>query len=113
MVTSEERRRTLRLVALLTVSLSEGTAHYVVDTENISEHGLCLCPKKLFPIGTHLHLVFGQPPELPSVTAQGIVRWFDGGKGVGVEFTSISQSDQQALREFVDSQSSSEGPSAP
>ena len=108
MSTSEERRRSPRLIAFLTVSLSEGTAHYVVDTENVSETGLCLCPKKLFPVGTHLHLVFGQPPELPSITAQGIVRWFDGGKGVGVEFTSISQNEQQALQRFVNSQTSAE-----
>ena len=104
MSTVEERRRVPRLVAFLTVSLSEGTAHYVVDTENISASGLCLCPKKLFPVGTRLHLVFGQPPELPSVTAQGTVRWFDDGKGVGVEFTAISPTDQQALQKFISSQ---------
>ncbi len=101
MSTVEERRSAPRLVAFLTVSLSEGTAHYVVDTENVSATGLCLCPRKLFPVGTHLHLVFGQPPELPSITAQGIVRWFDGGRGVGVEFTSISADEQQNLKKFV------------
>ena len=106
MSTSEERRRTPRLVAFLTVSLSEGTAHYVVDTENLSATGLCLCPKKLFPIGTHLHLVFGQPPELPTITAQGVVRWFDNDKGVGVEFTLITPEEQQALQRFVNSQTS-------
>lgn len=101
----EERKRAPRLMAILTVALSEGVAHYVVDTENLSETGLCLCPRKLFPVGTQLHLMFGQPPELPAVTAQGIVRWRDGGKGVGVEFTSISADDQQTLRRFVTSQS--------
>lgn len=105
MATIEERKRAPRLIAFLTVALSEGTAHYVVDTENVSESGLCLCPKKLFPVSTQLHLVFGQPPELPTISAQGTVRWFEGGKGVGVEFTSISPDDRQALRRFVDSQS--------
>jgi len=104
MPTIQERKRAPRLIAFLTVSLSEGAAHYVVDTENVSETGLCLCPKKLFPVGTHLHLVFGQPPELPSISAQGIVRWFEGGKGVGVEFSSISDGDRQALVKFIDSQ---------
>jgi hypothetical protein len=106
MPTIEKRERAPRLIAILTVALSQGTAHYVVDTENVSEAGLCLCPRNLFPVGTRLHLVFGQPPELPEMTAQGIVRWFEGGKGVGVEFTSISPDDHQALRRFVNSQSS-------
>ncbi len=105
-----EPKRAPRLVAFLTVALSEGTAHYVVDTENISEAGLCLCPKKLFPVGTHLHLVFGQPPELPTINAQGVVRWFDGGRGVGVEFTSIDAKDRQALVSFVNSSPTSKQP---
>jgi hypothetical protein len=108
MPTSEEQKRAPRLIAFLTVALSEGTAHYVVDTENLSETGLCLCPQKLFPVGTQLHLVFGQLPELPMITAQGIVKWFEGGKGVGVEFTSISADDQQSLLRFVNSQSGAE-----
>jgi len=85
--------------------MSEGPAHYVVDTENLSEAGLCLLSKKVFPVGTQLHLVFGRPPDLPAITAQGIVRWSESGKGVGVEFTSISADDRQALQRFVNSQS--------
>jgi hypothetical protein len=108
MPTPEEQKRAPRLIAFLTVALSEGTAHYVMDTENLSETGLCLCPQKLFPVGTQLHLVFGQLPELPMITAQGIVKWFEGGEGVGVEFTAISTDDHQALRRFVNSQSSRE-----
>jgi len=108
MPTVQERRRAPRIVAFLTVALAEGSAHYVVDTENVSESGLRLCPKKLFPVGTHLHLVFGQPPELPSISTQGIVRWFEDGKGVGVEFTSIGAEERQALARFVNSQMSSE-----
>jgi hypothetical protein len=105
MPTIEERKRAPRLIASLTVALSEGAAHYVVDTENVSDAGLCLCPKKVFPVGTQLHLVFGRPPELPQVSAEGIVRWSEGGKGVGVEFTSISPDDRLALMRYVNSQS--------
>jgi hypothetical protein len=101
MLPTPERRRSPRVVAILTVSLSHGEAHYVVDTENVSEEGLCLCPRKLFPVGTQLHLVFGHPPELPSVTARGVVRWYEDGKGVGVEFTSMSDEHRQALAKYV------------
>jgi hypothetical protein len=105
MPTSDERDRAPRLTVFLTVILSEGEAHYVVDTENVSATGLCLCPRKLFPVGTHLRMAFGQPPELPAMTAHGIVRWSSDGKGVGVEFTSLSADDKQALGKFVNSTS--------
>ena len=108
MPTIEERRRASRLIASLNVFLSGGTAHYVVDTANVSDRGLCLRPTKVFPVGTQLHLVFGQPPELPILSAQGIVRWSEGGKGGGVEFTSISADDHQALLRFVNSQTGEE-----
>jgi hypothetical protein len=94
-----------RLVASLSVALWEGTADYVVDTANVGGTGPCLCPKKLFPVGTQLHLIFGRRPELPALGAEGIVRWCEGGKGVGVEFTSISPQARQALLRFVNSQS--------
>jgi hypothetical protein len=105
MPTIEERRRAPRFNASLNVVLLEGEAHYVVETENVSHTGVCLRSKEVFPVGTQLHLVFGRPPELPALSAQGIVRWSEGGKGVGVEFTSISLDDHQALLRFVNSQS--------
>jgi hypothetical protein len=39
MPTIQERKRAPRLIAFLTVALSQGPAHYVVDTENVSETG--------------------------------------------------------------------------
>ena len=107
MSTIEERKRAPRIVAALTVVLSHGDAHYVVETENVSERGLCFRSKEVFPVGTQHHLVFGRPPELPRLSAEGIVRWSEGGKGVGVEFTSMSPDDRQALLSFVNSQSRS------
>ena len=107
MSTIEERRRAPRIIASLTVVLSKGEAHYVEETENASETGLCVRSKKVFPVGTHHRLVFGRSPELPPLSAEGIVRWSEGGKGVGVEFTSISPDDQEAILRFVNSQSRS------
>jgi PilZ domain len=103
MPTIEESNRAPRIIASLTVALSEGEAHYVVDAENLSGTGLCLRPKKEFPVGTQLHMVFGQPPELPGLSAEGIVRWSKGERGVGVEFTSITADDHQAILRFVSS----------
>ena len=105
MSTTEERKRAPRLTADLTVVLSKGEAHYVVEVENVSDTGLLLRSKELFPVGTQLHLVFGQPPDLPALSVHGIVRWSEGGKGVGVEFTSISADDHQALLRFLNAQS--------
>jgi Tfp pilus assembly protein PilZ len=102
----EERRRVPRFIAslTLTVVLSKGEAHYVMETENVSDMGLFLRSKEVFPVGTQLHLVFGRPPELPRLSVEGIVKWSEGGRGVGVEFTSISPDDHQALLRFLKSQ---------
>ena len=105
MSTIEGRKRAPRIIAALTVVLSKGEAHYVVEAENVSETGLFLRSEKVFPVGTQLHLVFGRPPDLPRLSAEGIVRWSEGGKGVGVEFTSMSPDDHQTLLKFVNSQS--------
>jgi len=102
----EGQQRSPRLTASLTVVLSTGEAHYVVEVENVSGTGLRLRSKELFPVGTQIHMVFGQPPELPRVSAEGIVRWAEDEKGVGVEFTSISSDNHQALLRFMNSQSS-------
>ena len=104
----EGLKRAPRFSVSLPVSLSEGAAHYVLDTENLSGRGLCLHSTKVFPVGTQLHLVFGRPPGLSAQSAQGIVRWSDGRNGVGVEFTSFRPGDYQALLRFVNSQSQRE-----
>jgi hypothetical protein len=107
MSTVQEKRRNLRFTVSMTLTaiVSKGEAHYSLETENLSDTGLCLGSRRLFPVGTHLHLVFGQPPNLSRVSAEGIVRWSEAGKGVGVEFTSISSDDRQALLRFLNSQS--------
>jgi hypothetical protein len=97
------RKPAARFIAALPVVLSKGEACYIAETKNVSDTGLCLRSEELFPVGTQLHLVFGQPPELPRLSTEGIVRWSEGGKGVGVEFTSIRPDDYQALLRFVTS----------
>jgi hypothetical protein len=104
----KEQKPSPRLIASLTVVLSNGGAPYVVQTKNVSNTGLCLHSEEVFPVGSQLHLVFGQPPELPRLSTEGIVRWSEVGKGVGVQFTSIRPSDHQALLRFVNSHSQCE-----
>ena len=105
MSNKEERKGSPRLIVDLTAVLSTGEAHYFLEVENVSETGLRLRAKEVFPVGTQVHMVFGRPPELTRVTADGIVRWSESEKGVGVEFTSISPEDHQALLRFMNSQS--------
>jgi len=102
-----ERRRAPRFIAslALNVVLTNGEAPFVVETENVSDAGLCIRSERMFPVATQLHLLFGRPPELPPLIAEGIVRWSEGGKGFGVEFTSISAHDHEALLRFLNSQS--------
>ncbi len=103
--TREEKkgRRARRVPVSLSVVLASGEAHYFVETENVSETGLRLQPRKVFPVGTQHRMVFGKPPRLPRLNAIGTVRWSESGKGVGMEFTSISRDDQQSLGEFLNS----------
>jgi Tfp pilus assembly protein PilZ len=94
-----------RLSAALTVVLSDGKSQYVAKTKNLSDTGLCLQPKELFPVGTQLQLVLDQPPELPRLAMEGTVRWSEHGKGVGVQFTSIHPHEYRALLKFLSSTS--------
>ena len=102
---NETNKPAPRLSTAMTVVLSNGgEGAYVVETKNVSETGLCLRSEEAFPVGSHLHLVFGQPPDLHRLSTDGVVRWSEDGKGVGVELTSIAPRDHQALVDFVKSQ---------
>ena len=104
-ITTRDRKPAPRLIASLTVVLSKGGPPYVMETRNVSDTGFCLRSNEVFPVGTQLHLVFGQPPDLPRLSTEGIVRWSEDGKGVGVEFTAITPDERQTLLKFVNSQS--------
>jgi hypothetical protein len=78
-------------------------AHYVAESFNVSETGLFLHTKGDFPVGTALRMVIGQPPGLPRVDAEGVVKRVDPGKGVGVEFTKISPEGKKVLTDYLNS----------
>ena len=97
-----------RLITSLTVVLSDGEGHYVAEIKNVSDAGLCFRLNREFPIGTRLRLVICQPPELPRLRANGIVRWSERGKGTGVEFRFLRPHDYWTLLRFVSLQSRGE-----
>ncbi len=96
-----ERRKARRFKVVLSVVLSPGRAHYLMETWDVSEMGLCLLSKTALPVGSQPRMVFGRPPYLRRLSAIGTVRWSENGRGAGIEFASISPNDQQALRQFL------------
>lgn len=97
------KTRAQRFTVSVDVALAAEEVHYVLEAGNLSETGLFIHKRRAFPVGTRLRMVFGRPPDLPRVHAEGVVRWSESGKGVGVEFTSLSPEDKQALLEFLSS----------
>jgi hypothetical protein len=102
---TKKGRHAPRFAVSLGVVLSTGEAYYFIETQDVSEKGLCLRPKKVFSIGSQHRMVLGRPPQLPRIDMVGVVRWSEAGRGVGVEFISISAHDQRTLREFLNSHS--------
>jgi len=98
-----EQRRAKRVPVTFDVVLESEKAHYVAETFNVSETGLFLHTKRAFPVGTVLRLVIGQPPHLPRVDAEGVVKRVESGKGVGVEFTKISPEGQKVFADYLNS----------
>jgi hypothetical protein len=99
----DEQRRARRVPVTFNIVLEAEKAHYVAETFNVSETGLFLQTKGDFPVGTALRLVIGQPPALPRVDAEGVVKRVDPGKGVGVEFTKISPEGRKVLTDYLNS----------
>ncbi len=98
-----EQRRARRVPISFDIVLESKKAHYVAETRNLSETGLFLRTKRAFPLGTVLRMAIGQPPELPRVDAEGVVKRLERGAGVGVEFTRISPEGQKVLTDYLNS----------
>jgi hypothetical protein len=83
------------------VVFSARQAHYFAKSANVSETGLFLVTKRGFTTGTPLHIVFGAPPRLPRISSEGIIRWAKEREGIGVELTSLTAEQKQALQTFL------------
>ena len=99
----EEPKRARRVPVTFAIVVEAEQAHYVAESFDVSETGLFLNTKGDFPVGTALRMVIGQPPELPRVDAEGVVKRVDPGKGVGVEFTRISPEGRKTLSDYLSS----------
>jgi hypothetical protein len=104
----DEQRRARRVPVTFDVVLEAKKAHYVAETRNMSETGLFLYTKRAFPVGTVLRMAIGQPPDLPRVDAEGVVKRLERGEGVGVEFTKISPEGQKVLADYLNSRAPAE-----
>lgn len=62
-----EQRDARRITISVDVVVEAESAHYVVETLDLSGTGLSLRTKKAFPVGTRLRLVFGMPPSCPAL----------------------------------------------
>ena len=77
-------------------------AYFYAETRDVSQTGLSLHTRKPFPVGTKLSLVLGQPPRLPKINVDGVVRWLNDGKGVGIEFEGLTDEDHAAITAFLE-----------
>lgn len=99
----EMKERAQRVDVSINVVFRANELHYFAKAGNLSETGLYVVTKKTIPVNTPLHIVFGLPPNLPRISAEGTIRWAKEQEGVGVELTSLTPEQKQALHNFLNS----------
>ncbi|MFB3924074.1 MAG: PilZ domain-containing protein [Terriglobia bacterium] len=95
--------RARRVEVSLNVVFRAKESHYFAKTGNLSESGLFVVTRKSIPVDTPLHIVFGMPPLLSRISADGVIRWTKEQEGVGVELTSLTPEQKQAIQTFINS----------
>jgi uncharacterized protein (TIGR02266 family) len=105
---SGTRRRFERLGAELEVSLSSDSNFYVGFTENLSEGGLFVATYFTRPLGSKVEITVRIPGRAAALVLRGTVRWVrdysptsDGYPGMGIQFDSLSASDQADVAAFL------------
>ena len=101
-------RQARRVQVSVASVVQAGDLHYFAETGDLSETGMFIHTKRTFPVGTQLRLAFGLPPDLPHISAEGVVRWSKSDGGVGVEFTSIPAEAREAILRFLSSDTSAD-----
>jgi uncharacterized protein (TIGR02266 family) len=105
---SGARRRFDRLSAELEVGLLSDSNFYVGFTEDLSQGGLFVATYFTRPLGSAVELSVRLPGREAALTLRGIVRWVrddsptsDGYPGMGIQFDSLSESDQADIAAFL------------
>jgi len=99
------RRLKPRIRLETAIDLHSKSNFFTGYTENISDGGLFLATDEPFALGTEVDIAFTLPGSI-EVRARGAVRWIrdevDGlSRGVGIAFTYLSASAQEAIQEFL------------
>jgi hypothetical protein len=99
----EEHRRAIRVEVSVGAVFQAAESFFYAETGDLSETGLLLHAQKPLPVGTHLHLTFGLPPDLPRIATEAVVKWQKGGEGVGIEFVNLTPEDKERITAFLKS----------
>ncbi len=102
---NHERRRYVRIILMLDVWLgTEGV--YLRNDEQISMLGVggaYIETNTYFPLKSTLVMRFKLYEHEDFITCHAIVRNYEGGKGMGVEFTDLSKEERVRIRQFIQS----------
>lgn len=106
------RREHIRIPSEVEVSVSSEHTFFTGWSENISEGGLFIATHQLLPIGAQVELTLTAEPHLPPTSVVCEVRWLrktdeltsDCPPGMGLRFIGLSESDQQRIHQFLETQ---------
>jgi Tfp pilus assembly protein PilZ len=103
-MTNHERRRYVRITLMLDVWVgSEGV--YTRNDERISMLGVggaFIETNTYFPLKSTLVMRFRLYENEDFITCHAVVRNYEGGKGIGVEFTDLSKEERTRIRKFIE-----------
>ncbi len=101
---NHERRKYVRITLMLDVWLgNEGV--YTRNDEQISMLGVggaFIETNTYFPLKSTLVMRFRLYESEDFITCQAIVRNYEGGKGMGVEFTDLTKEERVRIRQFIE-----------
>jgi uncharacterized protein (TIGR02266 family) len=102
---ADERRASPRIRLETDVSLVSDSTFFTGLSGNISEGGIFVATYRALPLGTSIELEFELPEGV--VRAVGCVCWIrdagpDSPPGMGIEFVSISNVDQEKIAHFCE-----------
>jgi hypothetical protein len=102
---SKENRRSARITVSKGMWVSwhasgpRNASRNVSRVRDLSAGGVFISTATAVPVGTVLHLLFALPEG--EMRMNGVVRYADTGKGIGVEFTRMGTADRARLQELL------------